>query len=55
MPRQKRVNKQERFDLYPDDPDERRLHEYLRQLAKQGRQREWIVLALLIAMKNEGR
>ncbi len=54
MPREKRNNKQQRFDLYPDDDiDEKRLHEFLCELAKDGKQREWIVNALLVALKKE--
>jgi alkylhydroperoxidase/carboxymuconolactone decarboxylase family protein YurZ len=54
MPRIRRTHAQQRFDLYPDDDlDEKRLHKYLRKLAIAGKQREWIVSALLAALNKE--
>lgn len=53
MPRSKRPHKQQRFDLYPDDPDEKLLCELLERLAKSGKQRDWIVKSLVDSLKKE--
>ena len=53
MPQIARRRKQERFDLYPDDPEEGRLAARLAQLGENSQQRGWIVGALLAKLKAE--
>lgn len=53
MTRQARPKRQQRFDLYIDNPDENDLHLYLAGLALVGRQREFVVSALVAAMKRK--
>ena len=55
MPRQARKHVQQRFDLYPDDEMERKLHERLKGLARKGLQRIWILNALRTYLEWEQR
>lgn len=55
MPRQSRKYAQQRFDLYLDDSAEARLNRFLKDLAARGKMREWIVQALIQALKKDGK